>query len=117
MIDVEVGENCDDWNINSGDGCSELCQIEPGYYCYTNFSNNDNSPTTSTKSICKLVEINIVIISSKITLANITTSDFDDQLINFIKQAIVDTCNFNNTNNNINITLSNVINFNTSSFN
>src|SRR5690606_38226425 len=27
---VDFGERCDDGNVNSGDGCSPLCEIEPG---------------------------------------------------------------------------------------
>jgi len=29
-----VGEACDDGNLVSGDGCSEACDVEPGYACY-----------------------------------------------------------------------------------
>ena len=28
-------ETCDDGNSKDGDGCSDKCQIEPGYYCQT----------------------------------------------------------------------------------
>ena len=28
------GESCDDGNMASGDGCSDLCDIEPGWVCY-----------------------------------------------------------------------------------
>ncbi len=30
---LEAGEQCDDGNSRPGDGCSGLCQIEPGYTC------------------------------------------------------------------------------------
>jgi hypothetical protein len=30
---IEAGELCDDNNFQNGDGCSSLCQIEPGYTC------------------------------------------------------------------------------------
>ncbi|HEY4184766.1 MAG TPA: DUF4215 domain-containing protein [Polyangia bacterium] len=30
---VDNGEDCDDGNTDSGDGCSSLCQREPGYTC------------------------------------------------------------------------------------
>jgi len=30
---TETGETCDDGNIISGDGCSDLCQVEPDYTC------------------------------------------------------------------------------------
>ncbi len=30
---LEVGEQCDDGNAASGDGCSASCQIEPGWIC------------------------------------------------------------------------------------
>lgn len=32
---VETGETCDDGNTVPGDGCSGVCQIEPGYACPT----------------------------------------------------------------------------------
>ncbi len=32
---VEPGETCDDGNTIPGDGCSAICQIEPGYTCPT----------------------------------------------------------------------------------
>ena len=32
---VDTGEDCDDGNKDSGDGCSSLCQIEAGYTCKT----------------------------------------------------------------------------------
>ena len=32
---VEAGEQCDDGNATSGDGCSATCQIEKGYTCAT----------------------------------------------------------------------------------
>ena len=30
---IEVGEDCDDGNPDSGDGCSDVCEVEPGYIC------------------------------------------------------------------------------------
>lgn len=30
---IEGGEGCDDGGNVSGDGCSEYCEIEPGFYC------------------------------------------------------------------------------------
>jgi MYXO-CTERM domain-containing protein len=30
---LETLEQCDDGNLGSGDGCSALCQVEPGYNC------------------------------------------------------------------------------------
>ena len=30
---VAGNEGCDDTNPNSGDGCSAICQVEPGFYC------------------------------------------------------------------------------------
>ncbi len=32
---IEPGEQCDDGNANSGDGCSSSCQLETGYHCQT----------------------------------------------------------------------------------
>jgi cysteine-rich repeat protein len=34
MLEVELGETCDDGNINPSDGCDSDCQIDPGYICY-----------------------------------------------------------------------------------
>ena len=36
VIDIGDGENCDDRNRQSGDGCSDECLVEPGYYCNGN---------------------------------------------------------------------------------
>jgi len=41
---IEFGENCDDGNIVSGDGCSSSCVVEPHYMC------SMASPTS--KSVC-----------------------------------------------------------------
>ncbi len=30
---IERGEGCDDGNTLAGDGCSETCQVEPGWFC------------------------------------------------------------------------------------
>jgi cysteine-rich repeat protein len=30
---LDAGETCDDGNTNPGDGCSALCQVEPGFEC------------------------------------------------------------------------------------
>ena len=30
---LENGEKCDDGNVASGDGCSNLCRLEPGFVC------------------------------------------------------------------------------------
>jgi fibro-slime domain-containing protein len=32
---IESGETCDDGNTTPGDGCSGLCQVEPGWICPT----------------------------------------------------------------------------------
>ncbi len=31
--EINVGEECDDGNTNSSDGCSEMCEVEFGYSC------------------------------------------------------------------------------------
>jgi len=31
---VELLEGCDDGNLNNGDGCSDLCIVEPDHYCF-----------------------------------------------------------------------------------
>ncbi len=41
---LDPGEECDDGNMSSGDGCSDSCLVEPGYTC-----DNSNLP-----SICDL---------------------------------------------------------------
>ena len=35
---IDPGEACDDWNIVSGDGCSGVCEFEPGFRCFNDFS-------------------------------------------------------------------------------
>jgi fibro-slime domain-containing protein len=35
VIDVSEGENCDDGNTNSGDGCNRICQTEANWNCPT----------------------------------------------------------------------------------
>lgn len=35
QIDPSSNEQCDDFNMNAGDGCSPSCQIEPGFSCVT----------------------------------------------------------------------------------
>ncbi len=30
---LDAGETCDDRNIISGDGCSSICSVEPGFHC------------------------------------------------------------------------------------
>jgi len=33
ILDMGLGEQCDDNNIISGDGCSNICQVESGWEC------------------------------------------------------------------------------------
>lgn len=33
VLDLDLGEKCDDGNSASGDGCSDICLIEAGYNC------------------------------------------------------------------------------------
>ena len=33
---IESGETCDDGNTSNGDGCSGMCQVEPGFSCVGN---------------------------------------------------------------------------------
>jgi cysteine-rich repeat protein/YD repeat-containing protein len=40
---LEAGETCDDANVTSGDGCSSICQIEPGFAC-VRISSPEHSP-------------------------------------------------------------------------
>jgi fibro-slime domain-containing protein len=42
---LDPGEQCDDRNTASGDGCSSTCQIEPGWSCI-------GSPSVCTKTVC-----------------------------------------------------------------
>jgi len=35
VLDANNGEQCDDGNTNSGDGCNKLCQLEANYLCKT----------------------------------------------------------------------------------
>ena len=32
-LSVELGEECDDGNLDSGDGCNQACRLEPGAVC------------------------------------------------------------------------------------
>ncbi len=41
---ISHGEACDDGNGASGDGCSDACQIEPGYTCVTNLGKSVCAP-------------------------------------------------------------------------
>ncbi len=51
---VEAGEQCDDQNIGSGDGCSAACRVEDGYECTgapsvcATGGNNGGNPPVST---------------------------------------------------------------------
>ncbi len=36
---IDSGEQCDDGNTVSGDGCSAICQVETGYVCVREPSN------------------------------------------------------------------------------
>ena len=38
---VGAGEQCDDFNAASGDGCSATCQLEPGYMCQATWRDPD----------------------------------------------------------------------------
>jgi len=42
---LDPGEQCDDRNIQSGDGCSSTCQIEPGWSC-------TGSPSVCARTVC-----------------------------------------------------------------
>ena len=33
----QIGEDCDDGNLNNGDGCSSSCTIESGFSCIADF--------------------------------------------------------------------------------
>jgi len=41
----ETGEDCDDGNLNDGDGCSHDCKLEPGFMCST-MPKPDTQPCT-----------------------------------------------------------------------
>ncbi len=53
---IQYGEQCDDGNTTSGDGCSSTCQIENKYKCaYTNVSDGirvKGGKCTSASSLC-----------------------------------------------------------------
>jgi len=44
-VEIGIGEECDDTNFISGDGCSDICQIEEGWEC------------SGEPSICSLIPI------------------------------------------------------------
>jgi cysteine-rich repeat protein len=43
---VQAGEECDDGNTTSGDGCSDMCKLEGNYTAEIEPNNNGNSATT-----------------------------------------------------------------------
>lgn len=43
---VQIGEECDDGNTMSGDGCSDMCKLEGNYTAEIEPNNNGNSATT-----------------------------------------------------------------------
>ena len=43
---VEPGEACDDGDATGGDGCSDVCQVEPDHYCF------GSMPTTCRPGAC-----------------------------------------------------------------
>ncbi|MEZ4270368.1 MAG: DUF4215 domain-containing protein [Myxococcota bacterium] len=47
-LDTSFNEQCDDGNLNAGDGCSNTCQVEPGWRC----ENEPSTCTMETSSIC-----------------------------------------------------------------
>lgn len=55
-IDTASGEACDDGNAVSGDGCSELCQIEPGFDCTVNTA-TDEQPCSSGTGSCLVLPV------------------------------------------------------------
>ena len=45
---------CDDGNLNDGDGCSSMCVIEANYFCYGgNAFTPDTMQFNASTSICK----------------------------------------------------------------
>ena len=44
VIDPGNGEVCDDFNTNSADGCSDTCQVEPGFICVADPSECHRAP-------------------------------------------------------------------------
>jgi cysteine-rich repeat protein len=61
---VDTSEGCDDWNLESNDGCSATCKIEQGYYCFTNYSIGNGY----SKSVCSQVPPLTTVISSEVIL-------------------------------------------------
>jgi fibro-slime domain-containing protein len=51
-------EACDDGNTGSGDGCSSLCKVEPGFTC-TSTTVDDTKPCTTSTGNCLVLPIAI----------------------------------------------------------
>ena len=51
VISPSAGEQCDDNNASSGDGCNAACQVEVGFVC-------SGEPSVCTPSCGPLVELN-----------------------------------------------------------
>lgn len=66
---IDAGENCDDGNIASLDGCSELCHFEQGFYCYVKPFHDYQ------QTVCSLVRPGEAVISSGVTFGGVSTSD------------------------------------------
>ena len=49
-LEIGTGEQCDDGNPNSGDGCSSTCQVEPTWQC---------TSTPFQTSVCNLIPLNV----------------------------------------------------------
>lgn len=58
---TEIGETCDDHNVNNGDGCSSTCLVELTYYC-----------SSASPSVCQHCSLYCSTCTNSITCSNCT---------------------------------------------
>jgi len=51
ILETSLGEQCDDGDFDSGDGCSSICQVESGWEC---------TSVPFQTSVCTLIPQNVV---------------------------------------------------------
>jgi fibro-slime domain-containing protein len=56
---VEMGEGCDDGNLDPGDGCSGTCTLEPGFMCGA-VAQDDTAPCTQTGNTGQCLQLPII---------------------------------------------------------
>ncbi len=64
-LDVDGYEECDDGNLNNGDGCSSVGHVEPGYVC----------PTAGARCVAKTCGDSILAFGEECDDGNVTSGD------------------------------------------